>query len=152
LSPDLNSTKLAELTPYVLLPEGHPLSRAASIAVEDLVREPMALLDLEPSRQYFLSLFRSLGLEPSIGFCSKSLEMVRGFVGHGLGYSILVTKPSNNMTYDGRALVARPLSVAVGNSRLVLATLASRALSPMALEFAEHCRTFFAALEPRLQT
>jgi flavin reductase (DIM6/NTAB) family NADH-FMN oxidoreductase RutF len=143
LSADLNITPLAELTPYVLLPEGHPLSRAASIALEDLLHEPMALLDLEPSREYFLALFRSHGLEPTIGFRSKSLEMVRGFVGHGLGYSILATKPANNMTYDGRALVARPLSVAVSNSRLVLATLAGRHLSPMALEFAAHCRTFF---------
>ena len=151
LSSALNVTPLAELSPYVLLPEGHPLSLAASIALEDLVREPMALLDLEPSREYFLSLFRNRGLEPTIGFRTKSLEMVRGFVGHGLGYSILATKPANNMTYDGRALVARPLSVAVSNSRLVLATLASRQLSPMALEFAAHCRTFFGATETRVQ-
>jgi flavin reductase (DIM6/NTAB) family NADH-FMN oxidoreductase RutF len=149
-SPDLHITPLAELSPYVLLPEGHPLSRAASIALEDLVREPMALLDLESSGEYFLALFRSHGLEPTIGLRSKSLEMVRGFVGHGLGYSILVAKPANNMTYDGRALVARPLSAAV-NSRLVLATLASRKLSPMALEFAAHCHAFFGAGEPRVQ-
>jgi DNA-binding transcriptional LysR family regulator len=71
--------------------------------------------------------------------------MVRGFVGHGLGYSILATKPANNMTYDGRALAARPLSDTVKNSRLVLATLAGRKLSPMALEFAAHCRAFFGA-------
>jgi len=124
----------------------------SSIDLEDLVREPLALLDLEPSREYFLSLFRDRGLEPTIAFRTKSLEMVRGFVGHGLGYSILATKPANNMTYDGRALVARPLSMAVANSKLVLATLASRKSSPMALEFAAHCRAFFGAAEARTQT
>jgi flavin reductase (DIM6/NTAB) family NADH-FMN oxidoreductase RutF len=148
---DLSITPLAEWSPYVLLPEGHPLSLAASVALEDLVREPMALLDLAPGREYFLSLFRSRGLEPTIGFRTKSLEMVRGFVGHGLGYGILAAKPANNMTYDGRALVTRPLSVAVSNSRLVLATLASREMSPMALEFAAHCRSFFGSMEPRVQ-
>jgi DNA-binding transcriptional LysR family regulator len=71
--------------------------------------------------------------------------MVRGYVAHGLGYSILAAKPANNMSYDGRALVARPLSGTVPNSKLVLATLASRTLTPMALEFAAHCRTFFGA-------
>lgn len=147
LSSDLNITSLAELSPYVLLPEGHPLSLAASIGLEDLVQEPMALLDVEPSREYFMSLFRERGLEPTIGFRTKSLEMVRGFVGHGLGYSILATKPATSMSYDGRALVARPLSGRVANSRLALATLASRKLSPMALEFAAHCRTFFGAIE-----
>ena len=149
LSKDLNITPLAELSPYVLLPEGHPLSLAPSVALEDLVQEPMALLDIEPSREYFLSLFRERGLEPTIGFHTKSLEMVRGIVGHGLGYSILATKPANNMTYDGRALVARPLSVVVKNSHLVLVSLASRELSPLALEFAAHCRTFFGTTEAR---
>jgi len=147
LGSELSVTPLAELSPYVLLPEGHPLGLGASVSLEDLVQEPMALLDIEPSRDYFLSLFRAAGLEPTIGFRTKSLEMVRGYVGHGLGYSILATKPANNMSYDGRALVARPLTGAVPNSKLVLATLASRSLSPMALEFAAHCRTFFGTAE-----
>ena len=69
--------------------------------------------------------------------------MVRGLVGHGLGYSLLATKPANNMTYDGRALVARPLSAAVKNSRLVIAVLDGRSLSGLAVEFAEHCRALF---------
>jgi flavin reductase (DIM6/NTAB) family NADH-FMN oxidoreductase RutF len=152
-SRDLDVTPLAELSPYVLLPEGHPLGQAASVELEDLRQEPMALLDLNPSRDYFLSLFRDRGLEPCIGFRTKSLEMVRGFVGHGLGYSILAAKPANNMTYDGRALVTRPLGSAVKNSRLVLATLASRKLSPVALEFAGHCRAFFgtAAAHPHTE-
>jgi flavin reductase (DIM6/NTAB) family NADH-FMN oxidoreductase RutF len=147
LGPELNVTPLAELSPYVLLPEGHPLSLESSVELQALVQEPMALLDIEPSREYFLSLFRARGLEPTIGFRTKSLEMVRGYVGHGLGYSILAAKPANSMSYDGRALVARPLSGTVANSKLVLATLASRRLSPMALEFAAHCRTFFGAAE-----
>jgi hypothetical protein len=49
------------------------------------------------------------------------------------------------MTYDGRPLVARPLTNAVNNSALVLVTLQGRPMSPMALEFAEHSRSFFAA-------
>jgi hypothetical protein len=55
----------------------------------------------------------------------------------------LATKPANNMTYDGRALVARPLTAAVKNSRLVIAALDSRAMSALAVEFTEHCRTLF---------
>ncbi|MGO9930393.1 MAG: LysR substrate-binding domain-containing protein [Steroidobacteraceae bacterium] len=143
LDDGLRVSPLAELTPYVLLADGHPLGRAPSIGLQDLLQEPMVLLDMEPSRSYFLSLFRDRGLEPHVGYRTRSLEMVRGFVGHGLGYSILATKPANNMSYDGRALVARPLSEPVNNSRLVLATLAGRNLSPMALEFAAHCRSFF---------
>jgi flavin reductase (DIM6/NTAB) family NADH-FMN oxidoreductase RutF len=143
LDSDLHTEHLAELTPYVLLPEGHPLAGTSGIALEDLQNEPLILLDVEPSRSYFLSMFKDFGLEPQIGLCTKSLEMVRGFVGHGLGYSLLATKPANNMTYDGRALVARPLTNAVKNSRLALVTLSGRPMSPLAREFAEHCRSFF---------
>lgn len=146
LETDLHAEPLAELWPYVLLAEGHPLADAHQIALEELQQEPLILLDLEPSRGYFLSLFRDAGLTPHIGLRSRSLEIVRGFVGHGLGYSLLATKPANNMTYDGRALAVRPISNAVKNSRLVLATLSHRPLSPVALEFAEHCRTFFGAI------
>ena len=78
----------------------------------------------------------------------EPLEMVRGLVGHGLGYSLLATKPANNMTYDGRALVARPLTGAAKNNRLVLAALRGRSMSPLALEFAEHCRSLFGVNSP----
>src|SRR6202035_1427444 len=132
-----------ERTPSGLLAEGPPLAAAPSITLEDLVQESLVLLDIEPSRNYFLSWFRHCGLEPQVGYRSRSLEMVRGFVGHGLGYSLLATKPANNMTYDGRALVARPLASAVKNSRLVLATLRGRSMSATAPEFAEHCRALF---------
>mgnify|MGYP000187856063 FL=1 len=47
--------------------------------------------------------------------------MVRGMVGHGLGYSLLATKPASGMTYDGKALVARPLTDVLEQSKVVLA-------------------------------
>lgn len=143
LDQDLEVTPLADLSPYVLLPEGHPLANQPSVALEELATEPLVLLDLEPSRAYFVSLFVDRGLTPAIGYKTRSLEMVRGLVGHGLGYSILATKPANNMSYDGRALVARPLSDTVKSSRLMLVTLASRELSPLAQEFIAHCRSYF---------
>jgi hypothetical protein len=69
--------------------------------------------------------------------------MVRGLVGHGLGYSLLATKPANNISYDGRALVTRSLTSEVENSHLVLAHLASRSMDASALAFAGHCRALF---------
>jgi flavin reductase (DIM6/NTAB) family NADH-FMN oxidoreductase RutF/DNA-binding transcriptional LysR family regulator len=134
---------LAELQPYILLPAGHPLAAQARISLSELAGEPLVLLDLAPSRDYFLSLFTAQGLHATIGFRAASFEMVRGLVGHGLGYSLLATKPANDMTYDGRALVSRPLATPSATSRLVLASVASRPLSAHAQEFARHCRAFF---------
>jgi flavin reductase (DIM6/NTAB) family NADH-FMN oxidoreductase RutF/DNA-binding transcriptional LysR family regulator len=143
LGHDILVENMADLTPYVLLPDGHPLAESSSLMLETLAQEPLVLLDIDPSRNYFLSLFRDCGLTPRVAYRTSSIEMVRGLVGHGLGYSLLATKPANNMSYDGRALVTRPLTNTVKSSRLVLATLAGRPLCAMAQEFAAHCRAFF---------
>jgi flavin reductase (DIM6/NTAB) family NADH-FMN oxidoreductase RutF len=143
LGEDIRVENMADLVPYVLLAAGHPLAESSALALETLADEPLVLLDVDPSRNYFLSLFRDRGMEPRVAYRTGTLEMVRGLVGHGLGYGLLATKPANNMSYDGRALVARPLTNSVKTSRLVLATLAGRSPSPIAQEFVGHCRAFF---------
>ena len=66
----------------------HPLAGQASIALQHLAAEPMVLLDIPPSRDYFTSLFVEVGLAPTIRYYSPSFEMVRGMVGNGLGYAL----------------------------------------------------------------
>jgi len=137
---------LGNAAPYVLLPAAHPLGQKSAVALSDLAEEPMVLLDVPPSRTYFCDLFRNAGYEPNIRFRSPSFETVRGMVGHGLGYALLATKPANNMTYDGKALVARPLVDEVAPSHIVVAWAAGRAPSPTAVRFIESCKSFFTAL------
>ena len=73
--------------PHALLPEGHRFAGQAQVSLRDLCLEPMILLDVQPSRTYFVSLFEELGLTPNIAFSSPSIEMVRGMVGQGFGFS-----------------------------------------------------------------
>ena len=61
LGPELCAERLAELTPYVLLAEGHPLAGASGIALQDLQSEPLILLDIEPSGSYFCRYFGTPG-------------------------------------------------------------------------------------------
>jgi DNA-binding transcriptional LysR family regulator len=130
----------------VLLPAAHPLVQKPAVALSDLAEEPMVLLDVPPSRSYFCDLFRNAGYEPNIRFRSPSFETVRGMVGHGLGYALLATKPANNMTYDGKALAARPLADAVAPSHIVVAWAAGRAPSPAAARFIDSCKSHFTDL------
>lgn len=119
LGPGITAMTVAEVPPHVLLPAGDPLADRPAVALADLVVRPMVLLDAPPSRDYFLSLFDGIGV-PQVAFRCKTFEMVRGFVGHGLGYALLATKPATAMSYDGKALVTRPLTGAHRPSRLVL--------------------------------
>jgi flavin reductase (DIM6/NTAB) family NADH-FMN oxidoreductase RutF/DNA-binding transcriptional LysR family regulator len=135
---------LGSLTPYALLPAGHPLAAADSVHLADLAQQPFVLLDVAPSRDYFLSLFESQGLQPRIAWRSGSIEMVRGMVAHGLGCSVLATKPANNLSYDGLALECRPLAdQGLPPSRIVLALLRSSAASAQIAQFVERCRSHF---------
>ena len=145
LASDITAEALTELPTYVLLPDGHRLSAQAQIALETLVEEPLILLDVVPSSQYFLSLFAARGLQPLVGYRTRSFEMVRGLVGNGLGYSLLGTRPAHDVAYDGHGLLTRPLAGNARPSRVVLAHLAGRPPSAAAQAFIEHCRAFFQA-------
>ena len=143
LSDQIATEPLTELQPYVLLAEGHPLAEQAALSLATLAEEPMILLESPPSGDYFLSLFSRKGLVPHIRFRSSSFEMVRGMVGGGFGYSLLSTKPAASMSYDGAALVTRPLTEAMPPSRVVLVRRVNSSLSPAAEAFAAECRGLF---------
>jgi DNA-binding transcriptional LysR family regulator len=128
LPDDLGKTPLASFDPYILLPASHRLARRDVVSLHELKDEPMILLDVAPSRSYFLGLFRAQGIEPHVGFSSPSLELVRGMVGRGLGFSLLVTRPSGDHTYEGTKLAVRPILEPGTRGEVCLAAL--RALRP----------------------
>lgn len=135
--------RLGALSPYVLLPERHPLAEHAAVSLVDLADEPLILLDAPPSGDYFLALFASQGLAPNVRYRSSSFEMVRGLVGRGLGYALLATRPASGLSYDGRALTARPLADETEPSHIALATRMGDTPGPAVCAFAEQCRLLF---------
>lgn len=139
----LASTQLATLEPYILLPEGHHLASSEKIPLAALVVEPMVLLDAPLSREYFLSLFEDAQLEPRIGMKTTSFELVRSLVGNGAGYALLVTRPANMVSYDGRPLVARPVADDVASIDIVLARRAVEPMSEGAERALAHCIRYF---------
>jgi len=144
----LETRLLAEIPPHALLPAEHPLARKRTVSLAELAPEPMVLLDIAPSREYFRSLFAEVGLEPTVRLHSPSFETVRGLVANGFGYSLLVTKPANSMSYDGAALASRPLAEPVTPGRVVIAKVAGRPASGPVGAFAEYCEAFFGHRPP----
>ena len=71
-------------------------------------------------------ILKSEGVTPRIGHRSSSFEMVRGLVGHGLGFAILMTKPATAVTYDGLPVVSRPLATKAASGRVVFAQKTGR--------------------------
>lgn len=101
----LDVQTIGSFAPYVVVAADHRLASRSRIALRDLTPEPMILLDLPHTAEYFLSLFRSNGLpEPAVRFRSRGYETVRALVGRGLGFAILNQRPRHDLTYDGARL------------------------------------------------
>lgn len=148
LGPDLQFEELAEVPLHVLLPVDHRFAAAEAVSLRELVDEPLVLLGLPHSREYFLSVLYSLRLEPRIAHETPSFEMVRGLVANGYGYAIMHSRPLGDLTLDGRRLVYRPVLERVRPTRLGLAQLKRARPTRMAGAFAAFCREEFAAAPP----
>ncbi|UCI19142.1 LysR family transcriptional regulator [Mesorhizobium sp. B2-1-8] len=142
LSQDMTFEPLMQLPAYVMLPAAHRLAAKAGITAEELVDEPMVLLDLPYSREYFLSAFQPRGLRPKIVERTGDIAVMRSMVANGFGYGIANMRPLNTMSPDGKLLVFVPL---LGDLRpltigIALPNAEHRTLTVQA--FIDHCRRF----------
>lgn len=140
---DLAVTPLSSYTPHVLLPAKHRLTRLRQVPLVALRDEPFILLDIAPSRVYFTRILEHAGVTPKLAFSSPSLEVVRGLVGQGLGYSILVTRPFGDHSYAGDELAVRPIAEDVERGVIALAALKQMRKTRLVSAFEAHCVNYF---------
>ena len=145
---EFSLTPLASLAPHVLLPSAHRLTRLRNVPLVALKDEPFVLLDIAPSRTYFTRLLETAGITPRIAFSSPSLEVVRGLVGQGLGYSILITRPHGDHSYGGDALAVRPIADEVERGVIALAGLKQMRKTRLVQAFEAHCVDYFRRCHP----
>ncbi len=139
----INTEVTVEIQPYALLPEDHRLAKRKSVSLKELAKEPMILIDLPHSREYFRSLFLQLGIEPRIQHRTRSFELIRGLVANGHGYSLLNLKPAVNTTYDGATVACVPLKEELEPLQVCLAWCAGVHFTRRAQAFVEVCRQYF---------
>ena len=150
LSDEFEAEVLAELPPRIILAHDHPLARRRSLSLKELAGAPMILLDLPHTRDYFLSLFRSVKIEPRVAHRTRSYEMVRGLAGRGLGFGILNAIPRLPSTYDGHEVVAVPIAEDLPNILVVSLRLKKLAARPAVALFAQYAKQHFDEVWPKL--
>ena len=126
-------TVLQRIKPHCLLSADHPLALQADVSLQDLKDEPMVLLDTDPSRHRFLGLFQDLNFAPYIKYSVASFEVLRGLVGQGLGYALLVTKPNSIHAYDGSMVVQKPIRDDIAECEVCLVRMPANRM-PMAIQ------------------
>jgi DNA-binding transcriptional LysR family regulator len=124
LTSDVGFEPLVAAPPYALVAADHPVAEAASVALPALAGEPFVLLDLPLSRDYFMELFRTAGVRPSVSRRAADPELVRSLVAWGYGYTLANARPTPTQAVDGTPLRAVPLA---GPVRTPLVGLARRA-------------------------
>ncbi|MFZ3568407.1 LysR substrate-binding domain-containing protein [Streptomyces sp. BH097] len=120
--PELRSETIARAPAYVIVAADHPLAGRGSVSLADLSAEPLVLLDLPHSRDYFRSLVAATGTAPDVRYRTRSYETVRSMVARGLGYSVLNQRPATGRTYGGGEIAelelrdaGRPLEVRIAS-------------------------------------
>lgn len=142
--PDQVATEsLTDLPPYAIVASTHPLARREIVSLAELVDDPLVLLDLPHSREYFFGLFRSCGLEPRIGYRSRSYELVRGLVANGHGYAIHNAILHTTTTYDGGTLAVLRLKEKLAPVSVVSLRLRRPASRQAVAAFADFVREAF---------
>ncbi len=111
LGGELPRRVLQRVPPHVIVAADHPLAATPDrpVSLHDLAEEPLILLDLPHSREYYLSLFKVLGIVPRIRHRASGYETVRAFVARGHGYSVLNQRLPHDLTYAGGPVVPVPI-------------------------------------------
>ena len=113
---------LTSFHPHALISESHPLADEPSISLDELVNEPLILLDHAHSTDSLASLFQHSQKQPNIKHRVNDFELVRGLVSLGNGYTILNARPDLDQACHGRAVKWIPIK---GQTRSVSVVLVS---------------------------
>lgn len=145
LSEEFTADVLADLPPHVVVARDHPRARAPAVSLREFAREPMVMIDLPHTADYFLSLFRSLRIEPNVAWRVQSYEMARAMAARGLGFAILNAIPRQARGHDGREVVALPIVETLPRT-LVVSLRSKRVVErPSVTVFGEFVRRWFPA-------
>lgn len=137
---DIEFISLAELPPYAMVSDSHPLAHYPEVSLTDLQIHPMVLLDLPHSADYFLSFFEGVGAPPKIVERTRDMAVLRSLVANGFGYAIANIRPLNDVAPDGRRLRFLPLAGTPRPMHLGIALVDHTAKVLTVEAFVDHCR------------
>ena len=137
---DLRFEPLARLPPYAFFSVDHRFANRKSLQLAELADEPLIMLDLPVSRDYFMSLFLQSGLRPRIEAEFEQLELIRSLVARGGCYGLANVRPKSHASLDGGllsyvSLDGEPTALTAG-----IATLGSYRQTRTSVAFQELCR------------
>lgn len=142
------TTKVVErISAHVIVAEDHPLAASpdGEVSLPQFEDEPLILLDLPHTREYFMSLFAAAGVRPKIRHRASGYETVRSFVARGHGYSVLNQRLHHDQTYAGGRVVPLRLTDDLPGIEVMLVRPAGVRPTRRALAFEAVCGRLYGA-------
>ncbi|MEM6479592.1 MAG: LysR family transcriptional regulator [Pseudomonadota bacterium] len=100
-NPQIETIPLLFAPTYCLCPADHRLARGGAVAISEVLKEPLVLLDRPAARAYYTELLERGGAGYQIVATTNSTEMARSLVAVGTGVSLLSMRPAEAAPYAG---------------------------------------------------
>lgn len=126
--------------PYLILAANHPLADQEAIHLADIADEPLIMFDV-PSARNAVRMLEAAGLTARIRHMSSNIEVIRGLVARGVGYSILVQRWPTELSFEGRPIACRPIADPTPEREVVLAWPGGTRLTRRARTLIDYCRS-----------
>lgn len=106
----MQSVKLYELPPYILLPVDHRLANSRAVRFEDIIDEDFVMLSQPPATEHSLSYFAARNLTPNIRYRASTTDIVRALVARGVGFGMLIQRDLSTDQLAQMGLVAKEIA------------------------------------------
>ena len=134
--PQALQSEILEVSPFRLwLPIDHHLDKQQSIALSDVVGEPLIVLDVDEMEKEAIKLLSAFGERPRVAFRTRSVEAVRSLVATGAGVALLPDLVYRPWSLDGDRLHSRDVSGVLPVVQVGLVWRRGSAMSDAAREF-----------------
>lgn len=127
---DFKTHSVAQITPIAFVHARHPLAAKPSIELDDLAAYPLILFKEDQSEGFVQSVFKNESITPNVKHRVTTLELMRSLAAHGSGVGVSYTCPPGNHSYDGKELVAVPITSPQARSEISLIWSALRQETP----------------------
>lgn len=145
LPSSLEITPLADVRPYGLVARQHPLAGRGKVGLAELLEDPLILVNLPHSRDYFLTLAQMNGIRPRIAHETGSVEMLRAMVANHMGVGLLATDIAQDTACDGQPITRLDLTDPLVPHRIALARAPHPHTAPLVAAFQDHVVNSFTA-------
>lgn len=139
----LEITPLVDVRPYGLVARAHPLSGRGTVTMAELLTDPLILMSLPHSRDYFLTLAQMNGIRPRIAHETGSVEMLRAMVANHMGVGLMATDIAQDTACDGQPVTRLELTDPLVPHRIALARAPHPHIAPLVASFQDHVARSF---------